>query len=58
MHKYSEVDIKEMCGILSDIFVVFSNQIFQQTFGIPMGTNCATLLADLISYSSETEFIF
>jgi hypothetical protein len=42
MHKYSEVDIKEMLGFLVDnIFVAFGNQIFQQTVGIPMGTNCA-----------------
>jgi hypothetical protein len=52
MHKYSEVDIKEMLGfILDNIFVVFSNQIFQQTVGIPVGTNCAPLLLDLFSYS-------
>jgi hypothetical protein len=48
MHKYSEVDIKEMFEFLIDnIFLVFGNQIFQQTVGIPMGTNCAPLLADL-----------
>jgi hypothetical protein len=48
MHKYSEVDIKEMLGFLIDnIFAVFGNQIFQQTVGIPMGTNCAPLFADL-----------
>ena len=58
MHKYSEVDIKEMLGFLIDnIFVVFGNQIFQQTVGIPMGTNCAPLLADLFLYSYEAEFI-
>jgi hypothetical protein len=52
MHRYSEVDIKEMLGFLIDnIFVVFGNQIFQQTVGIPMGTNCAPLLADLFLYS-------
>jgi hypothetical protein len=58
MHKYSEVDIKEMLGFLIDnIFVVFGNEIFQQTVGIPMGTNCAPLLADLLLYSYEAEFI-
>ena len=57
-HKYSEVDIKEMLGFLIDnIFVVFGNIIFQQTVGIPMGTNCAPLLADLFLYSYEAEFI-
>jgi hypothetical protein len=58
MHKYSEVDIKEMLGFLIDnIFAVFGNQIFKQTDGIPMGTNCAPLLADWFLYSYEAEFI-
>jgi hypothetical protein len=58
MHKYSEVDIEEMLGFLIDyIFVVFGNQIFQQTVRIPMGTNCAPLLGDLFLYSYEAEFI-
>ena len=57
-HKYSEVDIKAMLEFLIDnIFVVFGNQVFQQSVGIPMGTNCAPLLADLFLYSYEAEFI-
>jgi hypothetical protein len=57
-HKYSEVDIKGMLGFLFDIiFVVFGNKIFQQTIGIPMGTNCPPLLADLFLYSYKAEFI-
>ena len=31
--------------------------LFQQVVGIPMGTNCAPLLADLILYSYESEFL-
>ena len=31
--------------------------IFQRTVGIPMGMNCALLLADLFLYSYEAEFI-
>ena len=31
--------------------------IFQHSVGIPMGTNCAHLLADLFFYSYETDFI-
>ena len=30
---------------------------FQQAVGIPMGTNCAPLLADLFLYSYESEFL-
>jgi hypothetical protein len=32
-------------------------RVFQQTVGIPMGTNCAPLLADLFLYSYEADFI-
>jgi hypothetical protein len=36
-----------MLGFLVDnIYVVFGDQVFQQSVGIPMGTNCAPLLAD------------
>ena len=35
----------------------FGGRIFQQTIGIPMGTNCAPLLADLILYSYEADFV-
>ena len=31
--------------------------LFQQTVGIPMGINCAPLLADLFLYSYEADFI-
>jgi hypothetical protein len=57
-HKYSEVDIKGILGFLVDnIYVVFGDQVFQQSVGIPMGTNCAPLLADLLLYSHEAEFV-
>ena len=35
----------------------FGGRIFQQTIGIPMGTNCAMLLPDLFLYSYEAEFV-
>lgn len=36
---------------------VFGDQVFQQSVGIPIATNCASLLADLFLYSYEAEFI-
>jgi hypothetical protein len=37
---------------------MFGGRVFQQTVGIPMGTNCAPLLlADLFLYSYEADFI-
>jgi len=43
--------------LIDNIFVEFGGELFQQTVGIPMGTNCAPLLADLFLYSYEAEFI-
>jgi hypothetical protein len=57
-YKYSEADFKSMLGSLVDnIYVVFGDQVFQESVGIPMGTNCAPILADLFLYSYEAEFV-
>ena len=56
--KYSEDDIIKMLEFRVDnIFVVFAGKVFQQTVGIPNGTNCAPLLADIFLYSYEADFI-
>jgi hypothetical protein len=55
--KFSETDIFNMLEFLIDnIFAMFGGRVFQQTVGIPMGTNCV-LLADLFLYSYEADFI-
>ena len=52
--KYSDVDVIKMLKYLTNnIFEEFGGRIFQQTIGIPMCTNCASLLADLVLYSYE-----
>ena len=57
-NKYTEEDIIKMLEFLVDnIFVVFAGNVFQQIIGIPKGTNCAPLLADIFLYSYEAEFI-
>ena len=57
-NKYTEDDIVNMLEFLVDnIFVVFGGKVFQQIVGIPMGTNCAPLLADIFLYSYEAEFL-
>ena len=43
--------------LIADIFVQFGGRLFRQVTGIPMGTNCAPLLADLFLYSYENEFL-
>ena len=57
-NKYTEEDIIKMLEFLVDnIFVVFAGKFFQQIIGIPMDTNCASLLADIFLNSHEAEFI-
>ena len=57
-NKYSANDICKMIGFVMDnIFVRFGGQLFRQTVGIFMGTNCTPLLADLFLYSYENEFL-
>ena len=43
--------------LFDNIFLVFIGKVFQQIIGIPIGTNCALLLADIFLYSYEVEFI-
>ena len=55
---HSEEQVISMLEFLIDnIFVSFGGTLFQQVVGIPMGTNYAPLLADLVLYSFESEFL-
>ena len=36
--------------LIDNIFVIFGGRVFQQTVGMPMGTNCAPVLANLFLY--------
>jgi hypothetical protein len=55
---YSDEQVISMLEFLiNNIFVSFAGTLFQQVVGIPMGTNCAPLLADLFLYSCESEFL-
>ena len=57
-NKYTVSDICKMIEFLVDnICVGFGGQLFQQTVGIPIGTNCASLLADFFIYSYENKFL-
>ena len=57
-NKYAANDICKMIEFLVDnIYLRFGGQLFRQMVGIPMGTNCAPLLADLFLYSYENEFL-
>ena len=55
---YTTDNICKMIEFLIDnIFVQFGGRLFRQVNGIPVGTNCAPLLADLFLYSYENEFL-
>ena len=55
---YTADNICKMIEFLIDnICVQFGGRLFRQVIGIPMGTNCAPLLADLFPYSYENEFL-
>ena len=57
-NKYTANDICEMIEFLVDnIYVRYGGQRLQQVVGIPIGTNCAPLLADLLLYSYGNEFL-
>jgi hypothetical protein len=43
----TEIDLE---FLIDNIFAMFGGRVFQQTVGIPMGTNCATPLADLFLF--------
>ena len=56
-NKYTANDICKVTEFLVDnIYVRFGAQLFRQMVGIPMGTNCAPLLADLFLHSYENEY--
>ena len=44
--------------LIDDIFVRFGGCLFRQVIGIPVGKNCAPLLADLFLYSYENESLY
>ena len=55
---YTADNICKMTEILIDnIFVQFGERLFCPVIRIPVGTNCAPLLADLFLYSYEKEFL-
>ena len=43
--------------LIDNILLQFGGYLFCQVIGIPMGTNCSPLLADLFLYSYESDFL-
>ena len=43
--------------LLDNIFIQFGTMLYRQESGIPMGTNCAPLVADLFLFCYERDFM-
>ena len=52
---------QNVCGALSflldNIYIRFGTKLYRQIVGIPMGTNCAPLVADLFLFCYERDFL-
>ena len=38
-------------------FIIFGTELYRQTIGIPMGTNCSPLVTDLFLFCYERDFM-
>ena len=43
--------------LLDNIYIRFGTKLYRQIVGIPMGTNCAPLIADLLLFCYEKDFM-
>ena len=43
--------------LLDNIYIRFGSKLYRQNVGIPMGTNCAPLVADLFLFCYERDFM-
>ena len=43
--------------LLDNIYIRFGTKLYRQSVGIPMGTNCARIVADLFLFCYEKDFM-
>ena len=59
--KYHAWSCQNVCDALTflfdNIFIRFGTKLYRQVVGIPMGTNCAPLVADLFLFCYERDFM-
>ena len=59
--RYTLWSCQNVCDALSylldNIYIRFGTKLYRQIVGIPMGTNCAPLVADLFLYCYERNFM-
>ena len=49
--------MRSIIYLLDNMFIKFGSKLYRQILGIPMGTNCAPLVADLFLFCYEREFM-
>ena len=58
---YTLMSCQKVCEaltfLLDNIYINFGNKLFRQIVGIPMGTNCASLVAGLFLFCYERDFV-
>ena len=61
LKKYHAWSCQNVCDalafLLDNIFIWFGIKLYRQVVGIPMGTNCAPLVADLFLFCYERDFM-
>ena len=59
--RYKLWSCQKMCDalhyLLDNIFIRFGSKLYRKIVGIPMGTNCAPLVADLFLFCNERNFM-
>ena len=59
--RYKLWSCQKMCDalhyLLDNIFIRFGSKLYRQIVGIPVGTNCAPLVADLFLFCYERDFM-
>ena len=59
--KYDAWSCQNVCDaltfLLDNIFIRFGSKLYRQVVGIPMGTYCAPLVADLFLFCYERDFM-
>ena len=48
---------EDLIYLLDTIYIRFGTKLYRQIVGIPMGTNCAPLVADLFLFCYERDFM-
>ena len=60
--RYILCSCQKMCDalhyLLNNISIRFGSKLYRQIVGIPMGANCASLVADLFLFCYERDFMF